>query len=142
MNTPHMKEATVTWSGEGLAFESTLGSGFEVRMGGGAEADAASPMELLLASVAGCTAMDIVHVLRKMREPLRGLTVGITGDRASENPKVYTDVKIVYTVTGEDVRPAAVERAIALSQESYCSASVMLQRAGVQITTEYHIRAQ
>lgn len=138
----NVKEARVTWQGEGLRFTGELGSGYRFGMAGAGEPEeGGSPMEFLLAGVAGCTAMDVVHTLRKMRQPLAGLAVEIRGIRADEHPKVYTDVIITYVVTGEGVDPAAVERAIALSQETYCSASVMLARSGTRFHVDYRIDA-
>ncbi len=134
------KTATITWQGENLQFRGSLGSGYEFDVSGQASAEnGGSAMEFLLAGVAGCTAMDVVHVLRKMRQPFSGLRVEIRGTRAEEHPKVYTEAEIVYVVTGENVDPQAVERAIELSQETYCSASVMFKRAGTAIITSYRI---
>jgi putative redox protein len=96
-------------------------------------------MEFLLAGVAGCTAMDVVGILRKMRQPLQGLEVSVSGTRASDYPMVYTDATITYIVKGDGVDPAAVEKAIALSHETYCSASVMFERSGTNMTTLYRI---
>lgn len=134
------KSARVEWKGERLQFQGVLGSGYQLNLGSPADDEAGSPMEFLLAGVAGCTAMDVVHVLRKMRQPVTGLVVEIEGVRAEENPKVYTEVEIVYVVQGENVDPAAVEKAIHLSQETYCSASVMFRQAGVIIRTDYRIQ--
>lgn len=135
------KSAQITWKGERLQFRGTLGSGYTFDLASPAGREAGSPMELLLAGVAGCTAMDVVHVLRKMRQPFQGLTVEIEGTRAEENPKVYTEVDIVYVVQGAEVDPVAVEKAINLSQETYCSASVMFREAGVSLRTDYRIEA-
>jgi len=135
------KSAQIIWKGERLQFRGILGSGYTFDLESPAGREAGSPMELLLAGVAGCTAMDVVHVLRKMRQPLQGLTVEIEGTRAEENPKVYTEVDIVYVVQGAEVDPAAVEKAINLSQETYCSASVMFREAGVSLRTDYRIEA-
>ena len=135
------KSARVVWRGEQLQFEAKLGSGYQFDVDSPGGKEGGSPMEFLLAGVAGCTAMDIVHVLRKMRQPFQGLVVEIGGKRAEENPKVYTDVEIVYVVQGTDVAREAVEKAIRLSQESYCSASVMFKEAGVRLQTDYRIES-
>jgi putative redox protein len=135
------KSARAEWRGEGLNFKGILGSGYEFSLGSPAGDDAGSPMEFLLAGVAGCTAMDVVNVLRKMRQPFNGLVVEIEGLRSEEHPKVYKEVEIVYVVKGQDVRPDAVEKAIRLSQETYCSASVMFKEAGVSIRTAFRIEA-
>jgi putative redox protein len=133
------KAARVIWKGDGLNFSSELGSGYRFDVGSPAGEHGGSPMEFLLAGVAGCTAMDIVSTLRKMRQPLTGLEVAVSGTRASDYPMVYTDVNVTYIVRGDGVDPAAVERAIALSHETYCSASVMFERAGARLTTDYRI---
>lgn len=136
-------KATISWKGKRLHFSGRLGSAYQFDLSGQANAEnGGSSMEFLLAGVAGCTAMDVVHVLRKMRQPFTGFAVEIEGDRAADHPKVYTDVRITYVVQGEGVDPAAVEKAISLSQETYCSASVMFRRAGARITTDYRIEAE
>lgn len=133
------KSAQITWQGEGLLFKGVLGSGYEFDLASPGGAEGGSPMEFLLAGVAGCTAMDVVHVLRKMRQPLKGLVIEISGVRADEHPKVYTTVEIVYVVQGEGIDSEAVEKAIRLSQETYCSASIMFKQAGVTIRSDYRI---
>jgi len=131
-----IKEAKVVWKGDGLSFSSELGSGYRLDVGG---PSGGSPMELLLAGVAGCTAMDVVNILQKMRQPMTGLEVAVCGTRAADYPMVYTDVNVTYIVKGEGVDPEAVERAIALSHETYCSASIMVERSGARLTTDYRI---
>lgn len=134
-----VKEARVIWKGDGLRFEAALGSGFEFPVGSPAGPGAGGPMELLLAGVAGCTAMDIVNILTKMRQPLEGLEVAVSGTRAADYPMVYTDVTVTYIVKGDGVEPDAVAKAIALSHETYCSASVMFERSGARMTSEFRI---
>jgi putative redox protein len=134
-----VKEAKVIWKGDGLQFDAALGSGYEFSVGSPAGPAAGGPMELLLAGVAGCTAMDIVNILTKMRQPLAGLEVAVSGTRAADYPMVYTDVNVTYVVHGDGVDPAAVEKAIALSHETYCSASVMFERSGARMTSDYRI---
>lgn len=133
------KTARVTWTGDDLTFTATAGSGYRFAMSSAPGETAGSPMELLLAGVAGCTAVDVVSILQKMRQPVTGVTVEINGLRAGQHPKVYTDVELVYVVQGEGVDETAVQRAINLSKESYCSASIMFARAGANITTSYRI---
>lgn len=142
MEKPDQKHAHITWKGDGLNFSATLGSGYQFDAGSPAGEEGGSPMEFLLAGVAGCTAIDVVHTLKKMRQNVNGLEVEISGVRATEHPKVYTDVEILYLVQGEDIDPSAVERAIQLSMDRYCSASAMFQQAGVNIMTEYRIEPQ
>lgn len=121
------KQVSVIWTGIEQNFVGQVPAGFEFPMSSGG--DSPTPMDYLLAGVAGCTAVDIVSTLRKMRQPLQGLRVEATGLRAAEHPKVYTHVTLTYVVTGP-VDPDALARAIRLSKEKYCSASIMFQRAG------------
>jgi putative redox protein len=141
MNTclSEQKEAKVVWQGNSLQFSAELGSGYRFDVGSPAGVEAGSPMEFLLAGVAGCTAMDVVSTLRKMRQPVTGLEVAVSGTRASDYPMVYTDLNVTYIVKGDGVDPHAVERAIALSRNTYCSASVMFERAGARLTSDYRI---
>lgn len=135
-----LKTASVAWKGDSLHFAGTLGSGYQFDLSGKASAEnGGSAMEFFLAGVVGCTAMDIVHVLRKMRQNFSDLQVNISAARADDHPKVYTEATIEYVITGDNIDPKAVERAIRLSQETYCSASVMLKRSGTDITTTYRI---
>ena len=109
----HRKTATLRWTGDDWNFETTLGSGYTVQFKApNADTAGGSPMEFMLAGVAGCTAVDVVSILKKMRQDVQDLTVFIDGDRAEDYPMVYTDVKIVYTVKGKDIDPTAVEKAI------------------------------
>jgi len=134
-----IKRASVSWTGEGLNFTGTLGSGFTLPMGSPTGETQGSPMELLLAGVAGCTAVDIVSTLQKMRQPIKGVRVEISGERAETHPKVYTKAALTYIVQGTGVTAASVERAINLSKEKYCSASVMFAQAGVEMSSSYRI---
>jgi putative redox protein len=133
--------ARVMWKGEKLDFAGTFGSGFDFDMGGGPDKKAGSPMEFLLAGVAGCTAVDVVLILQKQRQKVTGVEVEATGARAPEPPQVYTEIDLVYVVQGEDIDPAAVERAIALSEEKYCSASATFVQAGVTMRSTYRIES-
>jgi putative redox protein len=137
---PDMKTATVTWQGEGLAFAAEVSSGYKFTMDAKAGEQGGSPMELLLAGVAGCTAIDVVMMLQKMREPVSGVQVTIEGTRADDHPRVYTQATLHYAIRGE-VNPDSVVRAIKLSKEKYCSASIMFAQAGVPIETDFTIEA-
>ena len=95
------------------------------------------PVELLLTALAGCTAMDVLSILQKKREPLQGLEVYVAGTRADEHPRVYRDIEVVYRVRG-NVSPEAVAHAIELSETKYCGVSAML-RPTANITTRYEI---
>lgn len=101
----------------------------------------ARPMRLLLLGLAGCTAIDVISILRKQRQPVSGLRVEASGNRASEHPRVYENIELVYRVQGEGVNPSAVERAIELSETRYCSATAMLG-AVAEITSRYEIEAK
>jgi putative redox protein len=130
-----IKSAHLDWAGEGLDYHITFNNGYEADFG----SKGASPMDYMLASVAGCTGADVMHVLNKKRQKVHDLSIDITGKRADDHPKVYTEVDITFVVKGENISPAAVERAIQLSQDSYCSASIIFQRAGVEVRTSYRI---
>jgi putative redox protein len=93
----------------------------------GAEKTANSPMELVLIALCGCTASDVVGILRKKREPFTSLEVSASGERASGYPAVYTEINLIYRVSGK-VSPKAVEDAVHLSKEKYCSVSAMLEK--------------
>lgn len=133
------KHASVVWKGEELDFRATVGSGYTLDLSSKANETQGSPMEMLLAGVAGCTAIDVVMILQKQRQTVTGVEVQIDATRADEQPKVYTDAKLTYLVSGENLDPKAVERAVELSEEKYCSASIMFRRAGVNMTTEIQI---
>lgn len=100
----------------------------------------ASPMELLLISLAGCTAMDVLSILRKKRQNVTSFQIRVHGDRAISHPRVFTDFELEYIVRGVGIDPAAVERSIQLSVENYCSVHAMLEKAA-RIKTTYTIIA-
>jgi putative redox protein len=97
---------------------------------------AARPMELLLAGTGGCTAYDVVLILKRGRQDVRGCSVKITSERAEVDPKVFTKINMHFTVAGKGIAAAAVERAIAMSHDKYCSASIMLGKMA-EITTSF-----
>ncbi|MBK8900937.1 MAG: OsmC family protein [Anaerolineaceae bacterium] len=133
------KTAKVVWSGNDLLFRGTLGSGYQFDLSSHAGEAAGSPMEFLLAGVAGCTAMDVISILQKMRQKVHDFSVEICGVRAEQHPKVYTEVDIVYVVRGEAINEDNVARAIELSETIYCSASQMFHRSGTKINTSFRI---
>lgn len=133
------KTAKVVWSGEELQFRGTLGSGYEFDLNSNAGEHGGSPMEFLLAGVAGCTAMDVISILQKMRQDVHEFFVEISGVRAAEHPKVYTEATITYVVRGQQIKEENVARAIELSENIYCSASQMFHRSGTKIKTSYRI---
>jgi putative redox protein len=130
-------EAKVTWV-EDKRFVGQASSGHAVVLDGSAEKLGPSPMELLLIGMAGCTAYDIVSILEKKRQEVAGLEVTARAERAEEPPRVYTRIEIEYLVRGRAIKPKAVEDAIRLSKEKYCSASIMLGKTA-QISTSYRI---
>jgi len=95
-------------------------------------------MELLLIGLGSCTAMDIVTVLKKKRQPLTGVDVEITAERAEDYPMIYTEIHLQYVVSGKGVEAATVERAIELSQTKYCSAAAMLGKSA-KISTSFRL---
>jgi len=124
-------DAKVVWS-DGLTFFGTADSGFDIRLGadpsvGGAN-DGFRPLELMAISLAGCTAMDVMSILKKKRQDVTAFEIRIHADQAQEHPRVFTHIKIEYLVTGHGVEPAAVERAIELSKTTYCPAQAMLAK--------------
>ena len=96
------------------------------------------PKEMLLFALGGCTASDVIHILKKKRVPLEGLEIRLTGNVREEHPQVFTDIHVEYIFYGEGINPADVERAIELSTTKYCSVTAML-RATVNITHSYRI---
>jgi putative redox protein len=127
-------KAKITWL-NGRAFVGESGSGHSVVMDGAPEAGGRNigfrPMEMMLLGLGGCTAFDVVMILEKSREKVTSCEVSLEAERASEDPKVFTKVKLIYTLSGVDLKPAAVERAINLSSEKYCSASKMFEKTAV-----------
>lgn len=120
--------AKLSW-GSGLRFLARSDSGHQVAVDSTGRPGHAgpSPIELLLIAVAGCTAMDVVSILEKMREPLKGLEVEIRGSRAQNNPKYFTAMAITYHVRGPGLAREKVERAVQLSQTTYCSVIATLR---------------
>jgi putative redox protein len=128
-------EAQLKWT-EGLQFIGRADSGPAVVLDNPKNATGASPMEILLIGVAGCTAMDVVSILQKKRVKLAGFSVNVRGERADGHPAYYTQVSIEYLVYGDDVSPKAVERAIELSKEKYCGAIASIK---APVSTSYQI---
>ncbi len=118
-----MKEALVSWTG-GMSFNAHLNSGHNVLMDAraevGGEDKGPRPSELLLAALGGCTGMDVVSILRKMRMEFDKLEVAIEADEAPEHPKAFTDFRMVYRIEGADIDPEKVKKAVQLSEEKYC----------------------
>jgi len=136
-------ECTINWMGaDGMAFVAETGSGHLLAMDGAPDGGgrnlAPRPMETVLAGTGGCTAYDVVLILKRGRHDVRGCQVKIKAERADSDPKVFTQIHMHFIVTGRGLQPAAVERAVALSHEKYCSASIMLAKTA-QITTSVDI---
>ena len=127
-------ECTVRWMGNdaGMSFVAESGSGHATVMDGAPEAGgrnlAPRPMELMLAGAGGCTAFDVVLILQRGRNDIRGCEVRLEAERAATDPKVFTRIRFIYTVSGRNLKRETVERAIHLSAEKYCSASIMLAK--------------
>ena len=145
-------ECTVSWTGglntrSGMGFVAETGSGHTVMMDGAPDAAkpesggqnlAPRPMEMLLVGTGGCSAYDVVLIVQRGRHAVQGCTVKLTAERAEVDPKVFTKIHMHFTVTGKSVPAAAVERAVAMSHEKYCSASIMLAKTA-DIATSFEV---
>ena len=134
-------ECSVRWL-DGMNFVATTGSGHTVAMDGppaaGGRNLAPRPMELLLAGTGGCTASDVVLILQRGRHEVTGVDVQLTAERADSDPKVFTRIHFHFVVRGRNLKPEVVARAITLSAEKYCSASIMLGKTAA-ITHDWEI---
>ena len=145
-------ECTVSWTGNAgtnskMGFVAETGSGHVLMMDGapdeakpdnGGRNLAPRPMETVLAGTGGCTAYDVVLILKRGRQDVQGCSVKLTSTRAESDPKVFTKIHMHFTVTGKAMSPQVVERAIALSHEKYCSASIMMGKTA-DITTSFDV---
>jgi putative redox protein len=134
--------AKVIWK-KGLSFDGTSDSGFEIPLGtsidhGGA-GDGTSPMELVLIGLGGCTAMDVISILEKKHQKVTNFEVHLHAERATEHPKVFTDIMLEYVVTGYEIDPEAVQRAIELSETKYCSVSGMISKVA-HVQTKFTVK--
>ena len=122
-------KAKVEWKGR-LTFSGTADSGFDVPLGSypkvGGDDDGFRPMELLAVGLAGCTAMDVISIVRKKRQEVLGFQVVVDAERSNEHPKVFTKAVIEYHLVGKDIAENSVTRAIELSADAYCPAQSML----------------
>jgi putative redox protein len=125
-------ECNVRWTGDGMSFVARTGSGHLVAMdgaqAGGGNNLAPRPMEMVLLGTGGCSAYDVVLILKRGRHDVRGCEVELKADRAAEDPKVFTRIEMKFTVRGRALKRDAVMRAVQLSHEKYCSATAMLSR--------------
>lgn len=135
-------KARIQWAGEAL-FIGESGSGHAVVMDGPPENGGRNlgirPMEMVLIGLGGCSNFDVVSILKKARQPVDSCEVYLDAERAPEEPKVFTKIHLHFVVKGRGLKEAQVKRAIELSAEKYCSASIMLGRAGVDISHDYEI---
>ncbi|HLB47435.1 MAG TPA: OsmC family protein [Anaerolineales bacterium] len=132
------KTAKLVWEGNGLAFAATGGSGYSMRFDNPSGPKGASPMEVVAMAAGGCTAADVIDILRKKRQDVTGFEVNVVGLRSSEHPMVFTEIDLEYVVRGRSIDPKAVERSIELSLTKYCSVNSMLQHS-VKINSRYRI---
>ena len=148
-------ECTVTWAAQahargsrsGMTFVAETGSGHTLVMDGapdevkpenGGANLAPRPMETVLAGAGGCTAYDVVLILKRGRHDVRGCSVKLTSERAPTDPKVFTKIHMHFSVSGKGLAASAVERAIAMSHDKYCSATIMLGKTA-EITTSFEV---
>lgn len=148
-------ECTVSWTGNStitgsrsnMSFLAETGSGHTLVMDGAPDADkpengganlAPRPMETVLAGTGGCTAYDVVLILKRGRQDVRGCSVKLSAERAPVDPKVFTKIHMHFVVTGKGLSASAVERAVAMSHDKYCSATIMLAKTA-EITTSFEV---
>lgn len=136
--------ASVEWD-HGMSFTGTADSGFQVPLGTvaefGGDDDGFRPMELILVGVASCTAMDVISILKKKRQDVTGFQVNVEAERADEHPRVFTAITVEYVLRGRDLDPAAVARAIELSETKYCPVQAMLGKV-VPFTLAHRIEEE
>ena len=135
------RTATVTLA-DGMAFDATTGSGHTVRLDAtpdhGGSDTGPSPMEALLLSLGGCTGMDVISMLRKMRQDITAYRVDVRGERRDEHPRIYTEIVVEHILSGPDLDPKQVARAVELSATKYCPVSAMLA-AGTEVRHTYRL---
>jgi len=137
-------KARIKWV-EDVTFLGESGSGHAVVMDGPPESGGRNlgprPMEMILLGMGGCTAFDVVHILRKARQPVTDCVAELEAERATTDPKVFTRIHVHFVVTGRGLKERQVQRAVELSAEKYCSASIMLGKS-VEITHDYEVREE
>ncbi len=135
-------KARIKWV-ENVTFVGESGSGHAVIMDGPPEHGGRNlgirPMEMILLGMGGCTAFDVMHILKKGRQAVTDCVVELEAERAGSEPKVFTRIHAHFVVSGKGLKEKQVQRAVSLSAEKYCSASIMLGRGGVEITHDYEI---
>lgn len=137
-------KATIEWAGE-ASFRATSGSGHSVQMDGppdhGGHNLGPRPMEMILMGLGGCASFDVMSILRKSRQDVTACRAELQAERADAVPAVFTRINLHFIVTGNDLKESQVKRAVSLSAEKYCSASIMLEKAGVEISHSHEIRS-
>lgn len=135
--------ASIKWS-QNVAFTGTTSTGHSIVIDGpaeiGGENKGPRPMELMLLSVGACSAVDVVMILKKARQVIDDCQVEVTSERAATDPKVFTKIHLQFVVSGKDLSESHVKRAVELSAEKYCSASIMLSKGGCEVTHGYEVR--
>jgi len=136
-------KATIDWTGD-ASFRATSGSGHSVQMDGppdqGGKDLGPRPMEMMLMGLGGCSSFDVMSILQKSRQDVTACHAELEAERADAVPAVFTRIHLHFVVTGNNLKENLVKRAVSLSAEKYCSASIMLEKAGVAITHSHEIR--
>jgi len=136
-------QVRIQWGGD-AKFTGTSGSGHDIVMDGppdhGGKNLGPRPMEMLLLGLGGCTSFDVMSILQKSRQDVTDCVAEINAERADAVPAVFTKIHVHFVVTGRNLKDAQVKRAVQLSAEKYCSASIMLEKGGVEITHSYEIK--
>lgn len=135
-------EATVNWV-DGVSFKATSGTDHSVQMDGpedlGGQNRGPRPMEMLIMGLGGCASFDVLTILQKSRQDITACSCDVKAERADAVPAVFTKIHLTFKVTGKGLKESVVKRAVSLSAEKYCSASIMLEKAGVEISHSYEM---
>lgn len=136
-------KGTIRWAGD-VKFEAESGSGHTLVLDGppehGGQNQGVRPMELLLLGLGGCSSFDVIHILKKARQEVTDCVAYLDAERADAVPAVFTRIHLHFVVTGRNLKEAQVKRAVELSAEKYCSASIMLAKGGVEITHSHEVK--
>jgi putative redox protein len=136
-------KASISWGGD-AKFIGTSESEHSITMDGppdhGGTNQGPRPMEMILLGLGGCTSFDVMSILKKSRQDVTDCIANISAERADEVPSVFTKIDIHFVVSGNRLKDSLVKRAVELSAEKYCSASIMLEKAGVEITHSYEVK--
>ncbi len=138
-------QCKIKWVGDAM-FLGESGSGHAVVMDGPEESGGKNlgvrPMEMMLLGMGGCTTFDVIHILKKQRQQVSDCVAELEAERAESDPKVFTRIHVHFVVKGTDLQEGKVKKAVELSAEKYCSASIMLGNAGVEITHDFELVAE